>query len=207
VPKMFTYFHPGSGALLTSPRAHIVIDDGRRFLDRSSEKFDAVIIDPPPPIEAAGSSLLYSREFYLAVRDHLSPGGIVQQWLFQGDAVDKAAATRALMEVFPYVRVYRPLDDTPGLHLFASMQPIPERTAAELVAHMPRAAVADMMEWGPAKTPEQEFDLMLSRPISPEELIVLSPKTPALADDRPFNEYDRLRTRLRNPGNSLLPGE
>ena len=27
-----------------------------------------VIIDPPPPAEAAGSSLLYSREFYAAIR-------------------------------------------------------------------------------------------------------------------------------------------
>ena len=37
-------------------------------------------MDPPPPVEAAGSSLLYSREFHEAVRDHLAPGGIFQTW-------------------------------------------------------------------------------------------------------------------------------
>ena len=74
VPSLFTYFHPDGGPLLTSPRAHIVIDDGRRFLDRSPEKFDAVMIDPPPPINAAASSLLYSREFYsLIERASLRP--------------------------------------------------------------------------------------------------------------------------------------
>jgi len=193
VPKLFTYFHPDGGPLLSSPRAHIVVDDGRRFLDRSREKFDAVIIDPPPPIEAAGSSLLYSREFYSLVKEHLSPDGIVQQWVFGGDHADRAAATRALMDVFPYIRVYQPLDTTPGLHLLASMRPIPDRTAKGLVAHMPAAAVVDMMEWGPATTPEEEFELMFSREISPTDLIALSPKTPALQDDRPINEYDRLR--------------
>lgn len=194
VPKVFTFYHADGGPLLKSSRAHIVIDDGRRFLDRSAEKFDAVIIDPPPPIEAAGSSLLHSREFYALVKEHFSQDGILQQWLYMGDNADKAAATRALTDVFPYVRVYGPVDETPGLHLLASMHPIPERTAQELVARMPRSATADMMEWGPAETPEQQFKLMLSREMSPQNLIALSPGTPALQDDWPINEYNRLRT-------------
>ena len=198
VPKLFTYFHPGAEDLLHSPRAHVVVDDGRRFLDRSAEKFDAVIIDPPPPINTAGSSLLYSRQFYELVKAHLSPDGIVQQWLSGGDNADKAAATRALAEVFPYVRVYPPVASIEGYHLLASRQPIPERTAEELAARMPAAAVADMMEWGPARTPQQQFDLMLKHEIAPQQLIALSPRTPAIDDDRPINEYDRLRRwRLR----------
>jgi spermidine synthase len=198
VPKLFTYYHSDGAPLLASPRAHIVIDDGRRFLDRSPDKFDAIIIDPPPPIDAAGSSLLYSRDFYLLAKQHLSPGGILQQWLYEGDNADKSAATRALMEVFPYVRVFGPIDDTPGVHFLASMQPLSRRTAQQLLARMPIATVSDMMEWGPAKTPQQEFDLMLSREISPQSLVALSPSTPALQDERPINEYDRLRTSFPN---------
>jgi spermidine synthase len=194
VPKLFTYYHPDGGPLLASPRAHIVVDDGRRFLDRSAEKFDAVIIDPPPPIEAAGSSLLYSREFYLLVREHLAPGGILQQWLFTGDDADRASATRALTEVFPYVRVYESVYGNTGYHFLASMDPIPDRSAEELVARMPPAAIADMMEWGPAKTPEKQFQLMLEHEVSPRELIALSPSAPTLQDDRPINEYNQLRT-------------
>ena len=193
VPKLFTYYHPDGAPLLTSPRAHIVVDDGRRFLDRSSEQFDAVIIDPPPPIDAAASSLLYSREFYELVRAHLTPGGILQQWLCGGDNVDKASATRALVQVFPYVRVYGPVDDIAGVHFLASTQPIPDLSAADLLKRMQPAAVKDMMEWGPARTPEQQFDLMLKQEIPPQQLIALSPESPMLEDDRPVNEYDRLR--------------
>jgi spermidine synthase len=193
VPKLFTYYHPDGGPLLASPRAHIVVDDGRRFLDRSAEKFDAVIIDPPPPIEAAGSSLLYSREFYSLVREHLAPGGILQQWLYTGDDADKASATRALTEVFPYVRVYESVFGNTGYHYLASMEPIPDRRAGELVARMPASAVTDMMEWGPADTPENQFQRMLAHELSPSELIALSPSIPTLQDDRPVNEYNQLR--------------
>jgi hypothetical protein len=59
---------------------------------------------------------------------------------------------------------------------------------------MPAAAVTDMMEWGPANTPDEQFDLMLSAEMTTEQLIALAPTTPALEDDRPINEYFLLRT-------------
>jgi spermidine synthase len=193
VPKLFTYYHPDGGPLLESPRAHIVIDDGRRFLGRSAEKFDAVIIDPPPPIDSAGSSLLYTREFYRLIRGHLGSDGILQQWFFAGDVVDKAAAIRAITDVFPYVRVFRSRMMDDGMHILASMQPIPQRDPAELLVRMPGPAVIDMMEWGPGKTPEQQFEVMLSGELPAKESMARSPHTPALDDDRPINEYHRLR--------------
>ena len=166
--------------------AHIVIDDGRRFLDRSAEKFDAVIIDPPPPVEAAGSSLLYSREFYVLVKEHLRPGGILQQWLYRATMLIALRSTRALMDVFPYVKVCRV--DVWRARLFITwpaMQPIPDRSATELLARMPQSAITDMMEWGPARTPEDQFNLVLFHETSPEKLIARSPNFPALDDDRP----------------------
>jgi spermidine synthase len=196
VPKLFTYYHPDGGPLLASPRAHIVIDDGRRFLDRSGEKFDAVIIDPPPPINSAGSSLLYTREFYLLIRDHLNRGGILQQWFFTGDNADKAAAIRAIMDVFPYVRVYGCMNFGSGYHFLASMEPIPQRTEDELLMRMPPAAVTDMMEWGPGRTGQEQFRLILSQQIPARALVALSPQTPEMVDDRPINEYDRVRMML-----------
>ena len=193
VPKLFTYYHPDGDVALASPLAHVVIDDGRRYLERNPQKYDAIVIDPPPPVPAAGSSLLYSRDFYEVAKQRLRPGGILQQWLPpEGDAQDQAAIARALMEVFPYVRVYGSVF-VKGFHYFASTSPIPERSAQELVARMPASAVADMMEWGPSATPVQQFGLMLSNPASAAELIARSPNTPALQDDRPVNEYYLLR--------------
>jgi spermidine synthase len=193
VPKLFTYYHPDGGVELASPMAHVVIDDGRRYLQRNPQQYDAIIIDPPPPVPAAGSSLLYSREFYEVAKQRLRPGGILQQWLPpEGDTEDQAAVVRALTEVFPYVRVYGAFLAN-GHHYLASISPIDERSAQELVARMPPGAVADMMEWGPAATPAQQFGVLLSSPPSPAELIARSPNTPALQDDRPVNEYYLLR--------------
>jgi spermidine synthase len=195
VPKLFTYYHPDADQVLKSPLARIVIDDGRRYLERSGEKFDAIVIDPPPPVAAAGSSLLYSRDFYDVVKEHLRPGGILQQWLPEGDEACQASVTRALTTAFRYVRAYSSVEHR-GTHYFASMSPIPERTAERLVELMPATAVSDMMEWTPAITPAEQFQLMLSREVSPAQTIALAPDSPALQDDRPVNEYFLLRTVL-----------
>jgi spermidine synthase len=193
VPKLFTYYHPDGANVLASPLAHLVIDDGRRYLERSSQRYDAIIIDPPPPVSAAGSSLLYSEEFYATVAQHLRPGGILQQWLPEGDDAVQAGVAHALQNSFPHVRVFRSVEHW-GWHFLASARQIPVRTAEEMVARMPASAITDMMEWGPATTPVEQINMMLSREMTLDQMIRLSPATPALQDDRPINEYFRLRS-------------
>ncbi len=193
VPKLFGYFHEDAAQLMASPNSHIVIDDGRRFLERSDQKFDVIAIDPPPPVNAAASSLLYSEEFYATAKRRLAPGGILAQWLPSGDDADAASVTRALVNSFPYVHIYQSVMRG-GWHFFASMEPIPERSADEMLARMPQAAVADMMEWGPEHTPREQLQWMLSHGYTPEELIARAPNVPALSDDRPVNEYFVVRT-------------
>jgi spermidine synthase len=192
VPRLFTFYHPDGAALLASPLSHVVIDDGRRFMERTPQKYDAIIIDPPPPVRAAGSSLLYSKEFYTVAKERLQPGGILAQWLPSGDEAVQSSVARALAESFAYVRVFRPVEEN-GWHFLASMQPIAERSSDELLKRMPTAAVADMMAWGPAATPVEQFDRMLGTDLTTQKLISRSPDTPPLQDDRPVNEYDMLR--------------
>ena len=192
VPLLFGYFHPDGPDLLKSPRAQIVIDDGRRYLERSGEAYDVVIIDPPPPPEAAGSSLLYSREFYKTVKRHLRPGGVVQQWVPGGELRVLVAFAQALRASFPYVRVFGSMEGW-GLHFLASVDPIPSASGSELARRMPPAAVHDLLEWGPSSTAEEQFNLVLAREIPVTDLIAGAPGTPALEDDRPINEYFFLR--------------
>ncbi|MGZ4836194.1 MAG: fused MFS/spermidine synthase [Terriglobales bacterium] len=193
VPKLFSFYHTDAAEVMKSPLAHVVIDDGRRFLERSPAKYDAIIVDPPPPVQTAGSSLLYSQDFYALARQRLQPGGILQQWLPEADDPTQAAVARAIKSSFPYVRVFRGIEGW-GWHFLASERPIPIRTAAELVARMPPGAVTDMMEWGPASSPEQQMNLLLDHQSSPDAIIALSPATTTLTDDRPINEYFLLRT-------------
>jgi len=81
------------------------------------------------------------------------------------------------------------------MHYLASMEPIPVRTPAELAARLPPKAAADFVEWGPFRTAEQQFEILLPDSVSLDALIQRSPGTPPLRDDRPINEYFALRSR------------
>jgi spermidine synthase len=192
VPALFGYFHADGARLLESPRAHVVIDDGRRFLERSRETYDAIVIDPPPPVEAAGSSLLYSREFYEALKRRLGPRGIVQQWIPGGDEPVVAAFVRAFRDAFPHVRGFASIDGW-GLHMLGSQSPIPRESAAVLGARLSPDAARDLLEWGPAATAPEQFENVLRQEVPLEAFIARAPRVPALRDDRPINEYYFLR--------------
>jgi predicted membrane-bound spermidine synthase len=196
VPQVYGYFHADGPELLQSPQSHLVIDDGRLFLERTSEMYDVIAIDPPPPVEAAGSSLLYSKEFYALIKRHLRPGGILQQWLpAGGELLVQSSIAKALRQSFPNVRVFVSVMDY-GFHFLASISPIPPATAGLLSARMPASAAADMVEWGPESSPERQFALALSKEFPIDQMIQLYPDAPAMEDDRPVNEYYYMR---RNP--------
>ncbi len=199
VPKMFSYFHSDGAELLKSPLARVVIDDGRRYLERTTQQYDLITIDPPPPVEAAGSSMLYSEEFYAAARKRLRSGGILAQWLPDGDDADFASVAGALKNSFPYVRVFGSVDGW-GYHFLASEQPLPHLSAEDLQRKLPANAIADLTEWdspGGDAAALAAFDTVLQNEIPIETLIAPSPGTPALRDDRPINEYYALRRRVR----------
>src|SRR5439155_27042443 len=45
VPRLFSYYHDDAAKVLASPLSHLIVDDGRRFLERSTQRYDAIIID------------------------------------------------------------------------------------------------------------------------------------------------------------------
>ena len=196
VPSLYGYFHVDGPRLLASPRSHLIIDDGRLYLERSSEVFDVITLDPPPPVEAAGSSLLYSKEFYATAKQHLRQDGILQQWLPNGEPAIVASVAKALQESFPYVRVFGAMSG-PGLHFIASSSPINLEPPSVLAARMPARAVRDMLEWGPFRTAPEQLSAVLNHEISPDALVQMGPGVPAIQDDHPVNEYFLLR-RLRD---------
>src|SRR5262245_61791883 len=198
VPEFFPYFHADAHELMRLPNARVVIDDGRRFLERSRDTFDVITIDPPNPPEAAGSSLLYSREFYALARTRLRPGGILQQWVPITDLGTLASVTRALEASFPHVRAFPSVNPYPtlkvlGVHYLASDRPIPRYSVAELVQRLPARAAQDLIEWPIEPTVTGNFTRLLKHEAPLVALTSLAPGAPALADDRPFNEYFLLR--------------
>ena len=96
VRDSFAYFHSDADSVLSRANGRIVIDDGRRFLNRTKELYDVIVIDPPPPVQAAGSSLLYSTDFYRVLRQHLKPDGVLQTWYPDPNGPTLAAVARSL---------------------------------------------------------------------------------------------------------------
>ncbi len=193
VPKLFGYYHADAPELLKSPLAHVAVDDGRRFLERSGEKFDVIVTDPPPPLEAPTSSLLYSQEFYSVVKAHLADGGIVQIWCPGGDDVSVAAIAKALRSSFPYVRAFGSIEGW-GVHFLARMEPLPAEDSQALARRLPDRAAADLVEWDEGSTPKKIFADVLSRERSLDSLIAPKADVSPITDNRPINEYYLLRT-------------
>ena len=200
VKDSFGYFFTDATEVLSRHGAHIVVDDGRRFLRRTGETFDVITLDPPPPVEAAASSLLYSEEFYVAAKARLSPGGILQQWVPNTEPRILQAVTRSLLASFPHVRMFRSFESPSpdreaqgfGYHILASMQPIEMPSAEELAARMPPKAQADLLEWTPRFKDAASF-LRFVIALEADPLKVVQGGEERITDDRPFNEYYLLR--------------
>jgi spermidine synthase len=191
VPKALEYYHADAAAIRKNPKGHIVIDDGRRFLNRTQRQYDLVAIDPPPPMAAAGSSLLYSTEFYDAIKKRLKPNGIVQVWLPGGDRLASLAVVRSTYVSFPYVRCFPSVEGW-GVHILASMQPIPQRTPDELVARMPASARKDLLEWADGTNAAAYLGKVVLNEVPTEKLLNPDPDV-RIVDDAPMNEYFLLR--------------
>ena len=61
---------------LDDPRLRIEATDGRRFVQNTRERFDAIILDLPDPATAQ-LNRFYTVEFLAAVRRALNPGGVL----------------------------------------------------------------------------------------------------------------------------------
>ena len=202
VLKAFPYFFEDANSVLSLPNVEVIIDDGRRYLNRTRSKYDVIIIDPPPPIEAASTSLLYSREFYEIIAKHLTKDGISQQWFLTGENKTFEAVVRSLVDVFPYIRVYKSFEGW-GFHFLASMEPFQTPSSKDVVSRLPPLAKNDIVEWADkTKLPnyaekealiEKYFNKSFEKELSVELLLNQKDKSIFISDDQPYNEYFLIR--------------
>jgi len=97
-------------AALDDPRVGVFYRDGRAFLARTAERYDAVLLSLPPPATAQVNRY-YTREFFLEVRDKLSPGGVfsfvvpsAENYISDPLAQFLSSLAATLRGVFPEVR-------------------------------------------------------------------------------------------------------
>ena len=193
VVEMFPLFFNDAEEVLKNKNGKIVVDDGRRFLLRTKEKFDVITLDPPPPIQSSGSSLLYSKEFCHIVKQRLKEGGILHHWTPIYLSFERyedffvIPVLRALQSEFKYVKTFVSVEQW-GVHFLASDTPISDLSIQEFVDKMPHKAKNDLLEWTEdidivslvsylRKIPESFFD-----EINQDRNFIVT-------DNRPYNEY------------------
>ncbi len=86
--------------MLSDKRIDLIIDDGRRFLLRTGQKYDLILIDPLLTTTSYSNNL-YSRQFFLLAKRHLNKGGIFMVYTEEHRVMPKTA-----LSVFEQVRLY-----------------------------------------------------------------------------------------------------
>ncbi|MBI3492062.1 MAG: methyltransferase [Acidobacteria bacterium] len=87
---------------LDDPRARLILGDGRSHLMLTNQQYDVIISEPSNPW-MAGVAALFTREFLLAARARLAPGGILCQWAHTYNISDRdlRSIVATFASVFP----------------------------------------------------------------------------------------------------------
>ena len=91
----------------SDPQMQIRIRDGRQELLRSTEQYDVITLEPPPP-SAQGVANLYSTEFYDLAKSRLAPKGLFAQWLpiATQNQEETRSLVRSFLDAFPYATLW-----------------------------------------------------------------------------------------------------
>jgi spermidine synthase len=87
-------------SVFSDPRVTFHLDDGRRFLERTDSRFDAILMNFPEPFTVQ-LNRFYTVEFYRLAADRLNPGGVLSFSLpssenaVGGELLDMLSATRS----------------------------------------------------------------------------------------------------------------
>ncbi|AGC45125.1 spermine/spermidine synthase family protein [Myxococcus stipitatus DSM 14675] len=100
--------HAVNADAMDNPKVHTVIADAREVLLTSRQRYDIIFSEPSNPYRA-GISSLFTRDFYQAVEQRLSDGGIFVQWLqaYEVDAHTVQSAYATLASEFEFVETWQ----------------------------------------------------------------------------------------------------
>lgn len=133
------------------PRMRFINDDGRNFLKLTDRRYDLITSEPPPPL-MVGVYRLYSTEYYEEVLEHLTPRGMMTQWLpiyqLPPRACELVAAT--FVQAFPHSLVFVGAGEE--LIMVGSKSPIDLKLIEDRFAAQPRVLkdMGRLRVWNPA---------------------------------------------------------
>ena len=116
------YFSDYNNNVLDDPRTELIIEDARNYLMSHDKTYDVIISDPQD-VWNSGASPLFTKEFYLTIRDHLNDEGIFTQYITSIDYTpdDFKVLLKTMHEAFPYLNIW----ETPNtLIIMGSLDPV-----------------------------------------------------------------------------------
>jgi spermidine synthase len=169
--------------IVDSPKAEIVIADGRNYLALTDRSFDLIAADSISPLQASSSNL-YSLDYYRTMAPRLRPHGLALQWV---DGTLRDHEQRMLMRTFVTAFPYAALWDRGDRFVIGSNQPIAiDREAIE--ARLTPEVRVDLSHRGIG-----DVDAFVSGfTLRDAELRSELGRGPVISDDHPYNEYVNL---------------
>ncbi len=192
VPSRMPVFFSDAASYLHHPNGRVITSDGRNYVRLARERYDLIAVDPAPPIESAGSVVLYTREFLTEGKTRLRPGGVFLLWMPYALPMDDLKAhVRTFHNVFPHVSLML----SPGGHgMFMLGSDAPLRFTDQTVLQVlgnPAAVrdLADSPDYPPTDGPGWVRAVHHAEWLADDQVTAFTGPGPEITDDRPRSEY------------------
>lgn len=181
-----------NNSVLNDPKVSVAIDDGRNYVLMSRKKWPVIVSDSLHP-KSSDSWVLYTREFYRTMGEHLTDDGVFVQWVpFQRVSVTEyKSIVRTFQSVFPHTSLWFAhgvaKNGLYGAHTL--LVATPDRLTIDVGAlddklSAPQVA-ADLLPWGLGNP----AGLLETFVCGEERLVQWTGDGPINTDDLPYVQY------------------
>jgi spermidine synthase len=197
VVEASAFFERENGRALEDARTRLIVADGRSHLKLSRQPYDVIVSEPSNPW-IAGVAALFTREFFVTVRERLAPGGVFCQWAnaYTIDEADLQAIIGTFTTVFPDATVWLIGNEDVLLVGTSGGPPVAERLEA-VHRHWTRSGVSDDLA---ASAVLEPFSLLSLYVGGPQEIARYANGAMTLTDDRMTLEFSGPRDIHRRDG-------
>jgi spermidine synthase len=180
--------HKEVASLLSDSKVEMVIDDGRRWLQRHTDRFDVIVMNTTYHWRAHSTGLL-SHDFMQIVRAHLNPGG----FLFF-NSTSSADVQKTAMTAFPYgMRVHNfiAVGDSPIVFEKERLRRVLEafrldgEPVVDLDTDAGKTLMSDMLDYGDTLSRPPEDEGLESR----ESILARTQSALVITDDNMVTEW------------------
>ncbi|MGF1469627.1 MAG: fused MFS/spermidine synthase [Sandaracinaceae bacterium] len=177
------HFRDVNHDLPDNPRVEVTFEDGRTFLAARRRRYDVITVDPVHPY-VAGAAVLYSRDYFAAVRSRLSETGVAAHWLplTQMGVDDVRGILASFHAEFPDATVYLSGSDAVLIGHAGPGPPRPQRIMAAMARPEVRADLEPVWRDDPER-------LAALYSLGPEEVRRVTRGAAPIRDDRLWLEF------------------